>query len=1295
MDQSSGTSEREREAAPRTDRIVFGVTVVLTVAFVGWGTLATDSLAGMSSFWLSGVLGSGDWAFALGATGFVVFALWLALSRYGRITLGAEGEKPEFRTGFWVAMMLSAGMGIRLLSYALAEPLNHFQYPPPGASTSEASGAMAPAMAITLFHWTLYPWAIFAVVGLAIAYSCYRLGRRQTLSAVFTPLIGEKHAGGAAGKAIDILAVLAIVLGSAGSLGLGALQIGTGMKEAGWTSDVSTGIVLLIVPVLTMAFVAYTFSGVQKGVQRLSNINMVLTTLLAVFGLIAGPTLFILNMVPTSISSFVGGLPRMTTRGLALGDGRSAHWALENTLFYWAWWIALAPFMGMFLARISRGRTIRQFVGGVVLLPSLVSLAVFAVFGGPLMKLEADGAEMADEATPEGRLFAVLREYPVSGGAVLVVMILTALLFVSGTDAVSTVLGTLSQKGTSFPSRGVVVTWGVLIGLVATILLLVGGGGDSALSGVRNFGTFLAAPLLVVMVGMCVALMRDLRVDRSLPAVERGEEPGETAGSGGRGQGSDNVAQGLVPSRAPTGRRPVRTRTGPWRVRGRGRAVLGAAVIASGAVCAGGLWWTVRVLEQSRQNAADTAGVLSFWLGLVGAVFGGWGLWAAVRGLRVQRTAAVVAGELAKKVRWVEGVQYRQLLGSGPSVPSRPIDLPFTSSADGRDEGPRSGRLEDVTTFYRNLRPDRMIITGTPAPDTGAAGAGGQGGGDAGTGKTVLALALLLGLAAQRGTGEPVPVRLTAASWPGGTIRQWIHTHLTGTYHLASRDADLLIEANLVLPVIDGLDEVDADSTPGYTSRAAALLRAVERFEHGGTSCPAILTCRHAHYQALADADARPHSVVHLALDRIDATGAHGYLAQRVATSGPSAERWQPVLTALEAAAADLPDGRSHTAAALAAALDTPWRLNLAITVFQERAPDGNYRRAPADLLTLADEGQLYPYLLDHYIGAAVSAAHHGAYLDVPRPLNRKDRPPRLAVDPTWRRLALLACYLNANAGTASRPPRRVASRTLSSTDIVLHELWPFAGARRVRWIESALSVLFVLIAFAPLGLFDGGSLMLSAGLLPFAVQAVWGRAWPQPRHIDLRRLRTGVLTIVLAGGLVAAIGTGLAVEGWAVLGFLLMLGIIFTVLLLEGGTTSRRHDPATDPREPIRRDLTARLVGGVGTGLVIGGGAGLLSGPETGLSVGLVVTVIFWIVLGLTDGAARGEGDRGTGGHASVRYLALLLGAGDQLPWRLGHFLDSCYQLGILRVAGTAWQFRHRELQDHLAMRPAPPNSR
>jgi choline/carnitine/betaine transport len=519
------------EAKKPVDRWIFGIAAALVVAFIAWGVLSTDTLSSVSTAVLGGVMNAGGWAFVLIASGFVVFALWLAFSRYGKIPLGADDEGPEFRTVSWIAMMFSAGMGIGLMFYGVSEPLSHFTSPPPGTVEAGTPAALDVAMATTLFHWTLHPWAIYAVVGLAIAYSTFRRGRSQLVSSAFAPLLGERRTQGAFGKFVDILAIFATLFGSAASLGLGTLQIGAGL-EANGLPPAGTPLLLGIIALLTVAFVASAVSGVAKGIQWLSNINMVLAGVLALFVFVAGPTILILNLVPTAIGDYLGDMAQMAARTAATGGDATAEWLSSWTVFYWAWWISWTPFVGMFIARISRGRSIKQFVVGVLLIPSAVSLLWFAIFGGAAIQAQRDGNDLAS-AGLEGQLFGLLHSLPLGGLMSIIAMVLVAIFFVSGADAASVVTGTLSQRGTIEPARSVVIFWGVVMGAIAGIMLAVGAGQDDALTGIRDITIISAAPFALVMVVLCVALAKDLHNDplmrrdrRSAAAVEQAVEFG-------------------------------------------------------------------------------------------------------------------------------------------------------------------------------------------------------------------------------------------------------------------------------------------------------------------------------------------------------------------------------------------------------------------------------------------------------------------------------------------------------------------------------------------------------------------------------------------------------------------------------------------------------------------------------------------------------------------------------------------------------------------------------------------------
>jgi choline/carnitine/betaine transport len=491
------------------DKVVFGITAIIALGFLVWGFVSTATLANASGSALTWIMDNTGWLFALTASGFVVFVLWLALGKFGSIPLGCDDEEPEFRTISWVAMMFSAGMGIGLMFFGVAEPLTHFATPPPGTGPAGNTEAVQTAMATTLFHWTLHPWAIYAVVGLAIAYGVYRKGRMQLISAAFEPLLGSR-ANGPGGKVIDMLAIFATLFGSAASLGLGALQIRSGLHIVAGISETGNTVLVVIITVLTVAFVLSAVSGVARGIQWLSNINMVLAVLLAAFVFVVGPTIFILNLLPTSLGSYFSDIAMMSARTGAEGAEVDT-WLQSWTIFYWAWWISWTPFVGMFIARISRGRTIRQFVTGVLLVPSLVSLVWFCVFGGAAIKVQQDGVDLAGEGSIEAQLFSLLDQYPIAIIASVLVMVLVAIFFVSGADAASIVMGSLSERGTIKPSRGTVIFWGVAMGAVALVMLLVGG--EDALTGLQTITIIAALPFVLVMVGLAVALVKDLRQD--------------------------------------------------------------------------------------------------------------------------------------------------------------------------------------------------------------------------------------------------------------------------------------------------------------------------------------------------------------------------------------------------------------------------------------------------------------------------------------------------------------------------------------------------------------------------------------------------------------------------------------------------------------------------------------------------------------------------------------------------------------------------------------------------------------
>src|SRR3712207_4423442 len=347
-------------------------------------------------------------------------------------------------------------------------------------------------MSLSYFHWALHPWAIYAIVGLALAYFTFRRGLPNLISSAFYPLLGDRIHG-PIGKGIDILAIFATLFGSATSLGLGALQINSGLDFL-WGVESANGIAVAIIAVLTLAFVLSAVSGVHRGIQWLSNTNMLLAIGLVLFLLVVGPTVFQFETLVESIGAYLTTIVPASFRTGAFGD---EEWLSSWTIFYWAWWISWAPFVGTFIARISKGRTVREFVVGVLLIPSGVSFAWFAVFGGAAIDLQLSGA--ADLAAvvgePEIALFSMLEQFPGSAITSFVVIVLVALFFVSGADAASVVMGMLSSRGNLSPTRPIVVLWGVFTGAAAAILLVAGG-----LEALQQAAIIAAAPFMIVMV---------------------------------------------------------------------------------------------------------------------------------------------------------------------------------------------------------------------------------------------------------------------------------------------------------------------------------------------------------------------------------------------------------------------------------------------------------------------------------------------------------------------------------------------------------------------------------------------------------------------------------------------------------------------------------------------------------------------------------------------------------------------------------------------------------------------------
>jgi glycine betaine transporter len=531
----------QRQERTRIDPTVFWVAAIISAVFVLWGILFTDNLAAVfdAVLW-SFLVPNFGWVFILSSFGFLAFSMYLAFSRYGKVRLGGQDEQPEFSTVSWVAMMFSAGMGIGLMFFGVAEPLSHMSSPPAGTAEPGTRGAAQVAMEYSYFHWAFHPWAIYAVMGLALAYFVFRKGMPNLISTAFYPLLGDRVYG-PIGKTIDILAIFATLFGSATSLGLGALQINQGLNAMfGFGGREAVGLAIVVIAILTAAFILSAISGVHKGIQWIANTNMVLAVFLLVFVFFLGPTVFILNTLTESLGGYLANLIPMSFRTAAFSDGA---FVSSWTVFYWAWWISWAPFVGTFIARISRGRTIREFVFGVILAPSVVSFIWFAILGGTAINLQltgaADIAETAANNQPAA-LFLTLEQFPLFWLMSGITIILVALFFVSGADAASMVMGMLSSRGNLHPRAWNIVLWGVFTGAAAAICLLAGaiqGSVDAALTALQAVAIASAAPFVLVLIGLCFSILKALREER-VPGVTPGLEAPEPGRAMSRQQGT-------------------------------------------------------------------------------------------------------------------------------------------------------------------------------------------------------------------------------------------------------------------------------------------------------------------------------------------------------------------------------------------------------------------------------------------------------------------------------------------------------------------------------------------------------------------------------------------------------------------------------------------------------------------------------------------------------------------------------------------------------------------------------------
>ncbi|MBY0085467.1 BCCT family transporter [Brevibacillus sp. M2.1A] len=496
--------------------MTFLISLVIVFVIVLFGAISPELFASAASHVLKVTTTNFGWFYLIVTFGFLIFCIFLAFSRYGQIPLGSDDDEPEYSLPTWFAMLFSAGMGIGLVFWGVAEPVSHYFAPPAGV-TGQTTEAAQTALRYAFFHWGLHPWGIYALIALSLAYFQFRKGAKGLISSTFGPLLGERIHG-PLGKGIDILAVIATAFGVATSLGLGTLQINGGLSHL-FGLPSSTTVQIVIISIITVLFLLSATTGLDRGIKYLSNTNLVFALLLLLLTLVLGPTSFIFDAFTSTLGSYLNNLISMSLRLTPFTQGT---WVANWTLFYWSWWIAWAPFVGMFIARVSKGRTIKEFVICVMLVPSLLSFIWFSVFGGTALHLEIfDQAPIgaAVQSDISTALFLALEQLPMGYILAVVAILLIITFFITSADSAIFVLGMLSSDGNLDPSNRVKITWGVLQSAIAIVLLLSGG-----LEGLQTASIVAALPFTVIMVLMCFSLVMALQEEDRIAKKKRKEQ---------------------------------------------------------------------------------------------------------------------------------------------------------------------------------------------------------------------------------------------------------------------------------------------------------------------------------------------------------------------------------------------------------------------------------------------------------------------------------------------------------------------------------------------------------------------------------------------------------------------------------------------------------------------------------------------------------------------------------------------------------------------------------------------------
>ena len=487
---------------------VFWYALSICALLVIWGGIAPTQLQTVTSNVTKYISETFGWYYLFITMILLAFCIYLIFSRFGRIKLGKEKDHPEFSLPSWFAMLFSAGMGMGLVFWTTAEPISHAFKSPPGAEAG-SDEAIKESLQYSFFHWGIHAWAVYGVVALALAYFKFRKGLPGLISATLIPIVGEKRMRGVPGKLIDTLAVFATVVGVASTLGFGSAQINGGLT---YLFDIprNFGVQLLILAISTVLFIASAWSGIGKGIKYLSNANMGLGFLLLIMLFIVGPTLYILNMFTNTLGLYIANFFGMSFRISPLNEtGRT--WIDNWTIFYWAWWISWAPFVGIFIARISKGRTIKEFMLGVLFVPALVCFIFFAVFGVSALNIEQNGIDLISNYSLETTTFAVLQYYPLGEFMSLITIVVIAIFFITSADSATFVLGMLSTGGSINPANSVKIVWGLAMSAMAAIIVYFGG-----TQGLQNMLIIAALPFSIVMLLMGASFYKAVKQDPSI-----------------------------------------------------------------------------------------------------------------------------------------------------------------------------------------------------------------------------------------------------------------------------------------------------------------------------------------------------------------------------------------------------------------------------------------------------------------------------------------------------------------------------------------------------------------------------------------------------------------------------------------------------------------------------------------------------------------------------------------------------------------------------------------------------------